>query len=141
MINKEKLYKELEDILNLSIDPGLFPYQKGNSIRIGSFVVRWNKNGYYKLYNIKENKLIQETFCKTSAVAMAKTLAKGQDSSKSILTLDKDIQKWYNDCIFYKHSMLTTDDNFRRDIISTRYEIARYKTVDAKRKLDKYIYA
>ena len=72
---------------------------------------------------------------------MAKTLAKGQDSSKSILTLDKDIQKWYNDCIFYKHSMLTTDDNFRRDIISTRYEIARYKTVDAKRKLDKYIYA
>jgi hypothetical protein len=141
MINKEKLYKELEDILNLSIDPGLFPYQKGNSIRIGSFVVRWNKKGYYKLYNIKENKLIQETFCKTSAVAMAKTLAKGQDSSKSILTLDKDIQKWYNDCIFYKHSMLTTDDNFRRDIISTRYEIARYKTVDAKRKLDKYIYA
>jgi hypothetical protein len=141
MIDKDKLFKELEDILNGSIDPSLFPYQKGNSIRIGAFVVRWNKQGYYKIYNIKDNKLIAETFCKSSAVAMAKTLAKGQDSSKSILTLDKDIQKWYNDCIFYKHSMVKTDDDFRRDIITTRYEIARYKTADAKRQLDKYIYA
>jgi hypothetical protein len=140
MIDKEKLYKELEDILN-GVDLSVFPYQKGNSIRIGSFVVRWNKNGYYKIYDIKENRLIQETFCKSSAVAIAKTLAKGQDNRKSILTLDKDIQKWYNDCVFYKHSMIKTDDDFKRDIITTRYEIARYKTADAKRQLDKYIYA
>jgi hypothetical protein len=37
MINKEKILRELEEILNANIDPVLFPYKKGNSIRIGKY--------------------------------------------------------------------------------------------------------
>lgn len=139
---KEKILKDLEEILNGSIDPSLFPYQKGNSIRIGSFAVRSNKSGFFKIYDCKENNLVAETFCKSSAVALAKTLSHGRKSNESeILKLDKEIQKWYNDCLFYRHTMKVTKDCTKRDIISSRYDIAKHKTTVAKRELDKYIYA
>ena len=136
----EKLVKELEELVNDTVDPSMFPYQKGNSIRIGSFVVRCNKRGYYKVYDCQDNKLVTEAFCKSSAVAIAKNLAQGHDKTQSILSIAKDIQKWYNDCVFYKHSMRLTKDDFRYDVISNRYEIAKDKTCHAKEQLDKYIY-
>jgi len=43
--------------------------------------------------------------------------------------------------MFYRYSMRKTTDDFKHDVILTRYEIARDKTSDAKRQLDKYIYA
>lgn len=140
MINKN-LASDLENLINGSLDPSLFPYKKGNSIRIGNFVVRSNKKGFYKVYDLTENKLITETFCKTSAVAIAKTLAKGKNSSISILKLDKEIQKWYNDCVFYKYTMNKTKDPIKAEITQTRYEIAKFKTTTLKSQLDRIIYA
>lgn len=139
--HKEKLLKELEDLVNGTLDSSLFPYQKGNSIRIGSFIVRVNKKGFYKVYNCSDNILVSETFCKSSAVALAKALSQGKSAKTDILNIDRSIQKWYNDCMFYRHSMRKTKDDFKHDVILTRYEIARDKTSDAKRQLDKYIYA
>ena len=138
---KEQILKDLEHMINDSIDPSLFPYKKGNSIRIGSYVVRSNKKGFYKVYDLTSNNLITETFCKASALALAKTLSQGKQSTKSILEIDKDIQKWYNDCVFYRHIIRVTKDDFKREITETRYEIAKDKTSNAKRQLDKYIYA
>lgn len=136
-----KLIKELEELVNETIDASMFPYQKGNSIRIGSFIVRSNKRGFYKVYDCANNTLVTEAFCKTSAVAIAKTLSQGQTVTENILNIDKDIEKWYNDCIFYKYNMRTTTDDFKYDIILNRYEIAKDKTCQAKEQLDKYIYA
>ena len=119
----------------------MFPYQKGNSIRIGSFIVRSNKRGFYKVYDCENNTLVTEAFCKTSAVAIAKTLSKGQTVTDNILDIDKDIQKHYNDCMFYRHNMRVTTDAFRYDVILNRYEIAKDRTWHAKEQLDKYIYA
>jgi hypothetical protein len=136
-----KLIKELEELVNETIDASMFPYQKGNSIRIGSFIVRCNKRGFYKVYDCENNTLVTEAFCKTSAVAIAKTLSQGQAVINNILVIDKDIQKWYNDCIFYKHNMRATKDSYKNDIILNRYEIAKDKTCHAKEQLDKYIYA
>ena len=136
-----KLIKELEELVNETIDPSMFPYQKGNSIRIGSFIVRSNKRGFYKVYDCENNTLVTEAFCKTSAVAIAKTLSKGQTVTDNILDIDKDIQKHYNDCMFYRHNMRVTTDAFRYDIILNRYEIAKDRTWHAKEQLDKYIYA
>lgn len=140
MIDKDVM-QELEDLINGSIDPSLFPYKKGNSIRIGAYVVRSNKKGIFKVYHIEDSKLIAETFCKTSAVALAKSLASGKSATKSILDLDHELQKWYNDCVFYKHTLQKTKDSLKHDVVKTRYDIARHKTKDARRKLDRFIYS
>ena len=50
-------------------------------------------------------------------------------------------QKWYNDCIFYKHIMSTSKDEIKLDITETRLDIARDKTNSARESLDKYIYS
>lgn len=137
MIDK-KLISDLEELLN-SVDPTLFPYQKGNSVRIGKYVIRSSK-GFYKVFDCETNTMIAETFCKTSAVALAKSLSKGRATKKTILDLDKSIQKWYNDCVFYKYTMKKTKDDEKYFSTYTRYEIARDKTNYAKQQLDKYIY-
>ena len=135
------LLKELQDLINKQIDPTMFPYVKGNSIRIGKYIVRSKANGFHRVYCCETNKLIDEMFCKSSAVALARNLAKGRDNTKKIVELDKDIQKWYNDCVFYKQSMDVSNDDMRKEILETRYDIALDKTSQVRRELDKYIYA
>ena len=139
MINKEKVLKELEEILNSNIDPTMFPYKKGNSIRIGKYVVRSSK-GVHKIFDCEDNVMIAETFSKTAALALAKSLSKGICEKNTILSLDKSIQKWYNDCVFYNYTLKKTKDYTKKDIISVRYEIARQQVDSAKHELDKYIY-
>lgn len=138
MIN-EKLLNDLEEILNGSIDPVMFPYQKGNSLRIGKYAIRLNK-GRYKIFNCETNALEAIMFCKSSAVALAKTLSKGHET-KQIHDIDRHIQKWYNDCVFYKYTMRKTKDDLKYDVVATRYDIARENTDRARQRLDKYIYA
>ena len=137
----KNIVSDLESLLNIKLDPTLFPYVKGNSVRIGRYVVRSNKKGFHKVYDSQDNILIAETFCKSSAVALAKTLAKGNSSQQCIIDIDKRIQKWYNDCVFYKHTMNVTKDELKRDIVSVRYDIAKHKTSTARKELDKYIYS
>ena len=140
MTYNTQLIKELESLLNGSIDPTMFPYAKGNSIRIGDYVVRSNKRGFYKIYNLESNKLITETFCKSSAVALAKTLARSASGANDIIQADKEIMKHYNDCIFYKHTIRVSKDKTRRHVAQIRYDIAKQKTLHAKSHLDRYIY-
>ena len=85
--------------------------------------------------------MIAETFSKSAAVALVRSKSKGYESEESILSIDKDIQKWYNDCIFYKHIMSTSKDEIKLDITETRLDIARDKTNSARESLDKYIYS
>lgn len=137
---KEQMLKDLEELLNGELDPTLFPYQKGNSIRIGKFVVRTSESSY-KIFDCEQNRMIAETFSKSAAVAIAKTLAKGKIANETILYIDKEIQKWYNDCMFYKHTIKKTKDLFKKEVVRVRYDIARDKTNHARRELDKYIYS
>lgn len=139
-MNKTKLLADLEEILKVNIDPTMFPYVKGNSIRIGKFVVRSSKNGFYKIFDCESNKVIYQTFCKSSAIALAKNLAKDKKDANTILKIDKEIQKWYNDCVFYRYTMNRTKDDFKRDITQTRYDIARDQTDRARHKLERFIF-
>ena len=139
-MTENKLLRDLEEILNGSIDPVMFPYKKGNSLRIGKYAVR-NSRGYYKVFDCETNKQVAQMFCKSSAVALAKSLAQGHNSLESIKHIDQHIQKWYNDCVFYKHTMKVTKDDIKFDVVSTRYDISRDQTDKARKQLDKYIYA
>lgn len=108
----------LKQLLN-DIDIKLFPYQKGNAIYIGNTCIR-KSNRAYKIFQNKKYKT--ETFTKVAALSLARS-----DFSVKIMhdvkTLDDKIRKNYNDCVFYKNSMEQTKDNFKKQVLETRYEI------------------
>jgi len=137
----DKLVKELELLINKGLEDVYFPYQKGNSIRIGPMIIRYNKKGFYLVYDTRDNLQVARTFCKSSAVAIAKKLAQGSNCVEKILEIDKRIQKYYNDAVFYKYTMKVTRDDVKRDITSTRYDIARRETEVARNRLDQYIFS
>ena len=82
-----------------------------------------------------------KTFCKTSAVALAKTYIKDDPRQvKEIERLDNIIARNFNDAIFYKHTIRTTKEEIRKFVALTRYDLASQKTREAKELLDSYIY-
>ena len=139
-----KLAKELENLINNKIDTSYFPYVKGKSIRIGHIIVRETKAKFFLVFDTKENKEIGKMFCKTSALALAKTMAKSQEQEaadiKRIKELDYTISKYFTDALFYKHTMKVTKDAIKRDVAEMRYEIASETLWQAKNKLDAFIY-
>ena len=129
-----KVLKDLQEIIEANLDPTLFPYQKGNSLRIGSIVIRESKKGHL-VYCAKANKQIARTFSKTAAVA----IARGGNVNK-ILRLDNEIMKHFNDCLFYKNTMKNSKSDVSRFVAENRYEISSDKTRQLKKKLDGYIF-
>lgn len=136
-----KILSDLESLINKGLEDIHIPYQKGNSIRIGHFAIRENsKKGFYMIYDLHKNSQVARTFCKSSAVAIAKKLAQGQNCVDRILSIDKTIQKNYNDAVFYKYTIKVTKDALKREITETRYDIAKARTQQAKNELDKIIF-
>ena len=133
------LLKELQHLIDDKLDPSLFPYQKGNSIRIGKIVVRDSKKGFL-IYDCQENKQVAITFSKTAALALAKSLSKGTNNMSTVMDLDKTIQKNYMDALFFTNTIKTSKDEFKKDVVLTRLEIAKARTAIAKSALDSIIF-
>tara|TARA_R110000782_G_scaffold75599_1_gene150891 strand:+ start:221 stop:640 length:420 start_codon:yes stop_codon:yes gene_type:complete len=133
------LLKDLQHLIEDKLDPSLFPYQKGNSIRIGKMVVRDSKKGFL-IYDCQENKQVAITFSKTAALALAKSLSKGTNNISIVMDLDKTIQKNYMDALFFTNTIKTTKDEFKKDVVLTRLEIAKARTANAKSALDSIIF-
>jgi hypothetical protein len=140
MIN-QKLIKSLEQMINeASLDETLFPIQRGNNIQIKNYRIYAFKNKYViKTIDTKER--VAETFCKASALAIAKNLARNKHFNiNQIKYLDKKIEKHFFDSLFYRNSINNTKDSFKRDIIETRLDIAIQETAQAKSNLDRFIF-
>jgi len=137
-----ELALELENLINNTIDKSFLPYVKGKSIRIGHVIVRETRVGFFLLFDTKENAEIAKMFCKTGAVALAKSIVSKQDNAeiKLIKTLDDIISKNFNDAIFYKHTINVTKDSIKKQVAQMRYSVARDATQHAKDKLDTFIY-
>jgi len=136
-----KLAKELEHLINKNLDTSYFPYVKGKSIRIRHIIVRETRAGFFLVFDTKEHKEIGKMFCKTSAVALAKTVAMGREGASRIKELDSQIQKHFNDAVFYRYTMRVTKDDIKFDVAQTRYDIASTKTHNVKAQLDSFIYS
>lgn len=135
-----KLATELENLINNSLDMSFFPYVKGKSVRIKHIIVRETSFGFL-VFDTKENREVAKTFCKTSALALAKNIAFDRNRINEIKELDRFIQKHYNDALFFKHTIRVTKDEERKFVAETRYDIAAAKTREAKEKLDRFIYS
>jgi hypothetical protein len=137
----DRLAIELQQLIDNNLSNVAIPQKKGNSIRIGGWVVRENaKKNLYFVYSVTDNHQVARTFCKASAIAIAKQLSENKDVIASVLEVDKVIQKHYNDAIFYKHAIKYSADPVRRAVCSTRYEHAKLETMRAKHKLDIFIF-
>lgn len=131
--------RELEEIFNKTFAEGMFPYVKGNSIRISHIVVRKNSFGYL-IYDTKTNSQIGKTFSKAAALALAKTLAQGKDFRERILSLDHNFEKSCNDAVFHRNIIQKSKDEFRIEVAEIRYDIAQTKAKQVRSKLENFIY-
>ena len=136
------LARELENLINNKIDASILPYVKGKSIRIGHVIIREARAGFFLVFDTKENRELGKMFCKTSAVALARTVVKGSNhhAVDKIKRLDQVIEKHYTDALFYKHTMKITKDDTKWNVAQVRYEIAASKVFNSKDELDTFIY-
>lgn len=132
------LSSKLEELIDNNIDKEAIPYVKGNSIRIKNIVIRKSKVGWL-IYDIESNTQLARLFCKSSALAYAKCVAKGNATAR-ITELDNIIQKHYNDCIFYLHTLKKTKDSARAEVARVRYDISYGETHRATKDLEQFIF-
>lgn len=140
MIDNKELIQSLENLLELELSKNVVPYHKGNSLRMGQYAIRKKGNFNYKIFDVKKNKIIHETFSKSGAVAYVRTLIKNTNARNDVVEIDKLIEKHYIDCLFYKNTMNKSKDDFRKEIARTRFDIAKQQVIDAKHKLERYIF-
>lgn len=136
----EKLAADLEEIVNKGLEEFAVPFVKGNSIRIKHIVIRKSPKGYL-IYNMKDNCQIARVFFKSTAIAIAKNIAQGKNYTDKILNLEEKMSKHYNDALFFKHSMKTSKDPVRTEIIETRLDIALAESERVRNVLDRYIFS
>ena len=135
----DNLVENLRELLNKPLDPSLFPVKKGNKINIGSYVVIKTKDCYI-VKSYKSNSIVAECSTKSAAIAIAKTLHQKKNHLATILTLDKEFSKYYNDCVFYKHTLKVSKDNVKKAVVSNRYDISMFNVLYLKKKIENFIY-
>ena len=136
----KKLGKRLQRFIDEQAEKVCMPIQHGNSVRVKNYVIRKNPHGYL-LYDINANKQVTPTFTKTAALALAKQLADDpKNSIKHIVDTDESIQNKYNECICYKYTMTTTDDDIKREVTKIRYDIVWEDLLKLRDTLDNYIF-
>jgi hypothetical protein len=138
-MNSEKLLNDLEEIVNRGLEDSAIPMAKGNSIRIKHVVIRKSTKGYL-IYDSKENRQVTRTYFKTTAVAIAKNLAQGNDITEKAMEFDDILLKHYNDAMFYKHSIHNSTDPSKKQIREARLDIAIQESRRVRSLLDRYIF-
>ena len=137
---KKPSISELKALIEQGLENIPFPYVKGNSVRIGNMVVRTSKTGNF-VFDMKCKKQVAHTFSKTAAIAIAKNCAHGKKYIiEDVLRIDHEIEKNYNDAVFFQHSYKKSDDELRKEVLECRLDIATTKIDKGRSRLEDYIY-
>jgi hypothetical protein len=129
--------KELKNLVELPIDPSLFPIEKENKILIGNcFIVKTN-NGW-AVY--KDKKYQVTTATKTAGIAAAHRLKHRQPQLLEICRLDKIISKNITDCVYYKNLLQKAKKSDVKECASIRLEDSTLHIKEARDKLESFIY-
>ena len=119
----EHILQQLEDIVSNSKYLAKIPYQKGNSIRIGKYVIRKNKSGYL-IYDCKSHEQKTSTWSKSAALALVKGWEESKTNEVEITRLDKIVEKNELDAMFYKNTVNKSSEASRVLSAQTRLDIA-----------------
>jgi hypothetical protein len=127
--------EELAEAVALDI-----PYENKGKIHIKRTLIQPSKRGYV-VFDTAEKKKLAETFSKAGAIAAAKANnANNFDAVKEIIMLDKTLQKYYNDALFYRHTIRKTKDKFKKEYTIIRFEIACDKVNSLRNAIEKFVY-
>lgn len=118
----EKVAKLLDSFLAKEIE--YIPYKKGNTVYIQGYRIVCKGKHVFLVY--QADTLIANCFYKKSAFAVVKNLINNL-SIKDVLDHDRSIEKYYNDSVFYMHTMTSTKDTIKYEVAENRLEIAKYK--------------
>tara|TARA_B100000925_G_C21968506_1_gene456707 strand:+ start:747 stop:1166 length:420 start_codon:yes stop_codon:yes gene_type:complete len=136
----ERTLQQLEDIVSNSKYLAKIPYQKGNSIRIGKYVIRKNRFGYL-IYDCQSHEQKTSTWSKSAALALVKGWEESRNNAPEIRRLDKIVEKNELDAMFYRNTVNKSSDKSRILSAQTRLDIANELIYDARVKLaDMIIY-
>lgn len=127
----------LKEFVDNSVDTVLFPVKKDKRINIGSYSIMRSR-GLYSIKCYRTNEVVAITYTKAGALACAKQLNKNK-SIKDILELDKIAVKHQNDCMFYRYTIEHTDNDIKREIILTRYDISKNFEENIVQKIKQFI--
>ena len=130
----KKALKQLEDLLNDPYVLGKIPYKKGNSIRIGEYVIRKNCTGYL-IYNCQTNKKITNFWSKPAALAYVKGAMDEIKCEENIHRLDKTLEKNEIDSMFYRNTIEKAPEGPRKEAAIVRLEIAESNALEARHRL------
>jgi len=133
------LTKDLETIIHKVVLSHPLPYKKGKHIRIGPIVIRESKTQGFILFDSLKQKQLAVTYSKSAALAVAKCYLKEQNYEQ-VLRLDKIFQKYDVDCIFYKHIIEKTDNDFLKNVNRDRLDIAVHKVQDVKQDIEDILF-
>lgn len=114
--NNKKLAKGLDDITNKV------------ARRQGYFFTKNNFN-FYDVINIVTNKkvLVDIPFQRTASAVTKRLNTKDHAQGVSVDRLQRlcqNFHKHYNDTIFYNHSLDTTKDSFKKQIVISRLDLS-----------------
>lgn len=138
MENPKQIIDELEYIIQKNLLDIDIPLVKGNVIRIRHLIIRMKKDGEWIVIDSKENKTITALFSKIGAVAFAKAYLACIDT-KVVERFDKQIEKEYNDSLFYVNTIKKTTDLNKKEVLQCRFNISRQKIDYARTVLDNFI--
>lgn len=134
--HNKKLIKDLERLFRNEKTP--FPVKIKNTIYVGFYGVNQQANKLFKVFSIKNKKILYQTYTKSAAVALAKLHASNYNYNikDKILELDNNYSKHYLDSIFYKNTLENSNNEQKKDIIETRLDISQSKIQEITDKLN-----
>lgn len=130
----DKALEQLESLLDDPYYMGKIPYKKGNSIRIGHYIIRKNKTGYL-IYDCVDNKKVDHFWSKSAALAYVKLDLDGKKLHTEIKRLDKTLEKNQIDAMFYKNTIKKATEEIRKSSAKVRLDIAEENAYNAKYRL------
>ena len=130
----DKALEQLESLLDDPYYMGKIPYKKGNSIRIGHYIVRKNKTGYL-VYDCVDNKKVDHFWSKSAALAYVKLDLDGKKLHTEIKKLDKTLEKNQIDAMFYRNTIKKASEEIRKSSARVRLDIAEENAYNAKYRL------
>lgn len=125
--------KDLDKILNKTLSEINIPFKRGKRVQIGQNSLVDLKKGGFRV-DVKGGGSYR-TSSKLAAVALCLLPTKKQ----SILNLDRNLSKHYNDYVFYKTTITTSTDSEIRSIRRSRIDAAYYNFKKSKSKLESII--
>ena len=138
-MNKQ-LLEELEDIVNRGIAESYFPVVSKNSVRIKNMMVRKSKKGYLVI-DAKEGEQVAFTEFKSTALAIAKSKAKGVNNTDKLMHLEHIMSKHYYDALFFENTINNTKDSLVRETRQTRLDIAQVEAEKVRQQIDYFIFS